>query len=211
MFHFLGNLNWCMISSFSLSKVNRYDWAAAPIMTYLKSLGLKPYLTERNAIEVDGWKLSGQAQFTNRKNVLSHGTLLIEPGQARLQAAIEASKALKIKSKATSSVRSKTSSISDILKREISLNSVLDYFKQNQDFQEEALALAAVDMEKFQSHEWIWERCPNFYALHEFGEEELELQVSKDKIIAVKNKKGHLLVDSPLLNQTYESFLESYG
>ncbi|MCB0509716.1 MAG: hypothetical protein KDC82_03055, partial [Bacteroidetes bacterium] len=115
------------------------------------------------------------------------------------------------RSKAASSVRSKTSSISEVLQQELKLSAVLEYFRNNENFIEETLPNLSVNYQKFRSHEWIWQRCPNFYAQHKFAEEELELQVSKDKIIAIKNEKGHLLVDSPFLNQTYESFLESYG
>lgn len=211
VFHDMDNLNWTIISSFSSAKVNVYTWAAEPVLQVLKSYNLTAYLTPRNAIEVDGWKLSGQAQFTNRKNILSHGTLLVNSQLSQLQPAIEKNENLKIISKAAPSVRSRTKNLADFLAREISVKEVIDRLLQNEDCKLAELPHKSIDKQYFKSFEWLWARCPKFDAFHVLNNEELKLRVEKGIIVACENKKGYLVKDSLLLNQTYENFLLFYS
>lgn len=207
VFHDEGNLNWTWISAFDEKKVNRYEWAAQAIIDLLSQYGLKAYLTDRNAIEVDGLKISGQAQFTNRKNILSHGTLLIDADLNALQPAIEMDERLQIDSKARPSVRSTTTNLNALRN---SNDTPLDYGNALiRLVQGEAMDMSQVkpNVAKFKSATWIMERSPKFKATHQLDDEVFVFTVEKGRITKVEKKKDQLQADSPFLNQTYEKFL----
>ncbi|MFT4970468.1 MAG: lipoate-protein ligase A [Chitinophagales bacterium] len=210
VFHDEGNLNWTHITQFDTKKVNKYTWAAGPIIQLLESYGLQATLTERNAIEVDGCKLSGQAQFTNRRNIMSHGTLLINSNLSALQGAIEADSTLKIESKASPSVRSHTGNLSKLLNQDIKPDEVIKRLIALGDFKVINELDAQLDLTKLKQDSWIFERSPKFNAQHTIDGQVIHFFVEKAKIKEVKNGKGHLLQDSPFLNQTYEKFLSNY-
>ena len=210
VFHDMGNLNWTFISKFSTSKVNDYQWAAQPILNLLKYYGLDAYLTPRNAIEVDGLKLSGQAQFTNRKSILSHGTLLVNSDLSYLQKAIEISANLKISSKASKSHRSPTVNLKQLVNQEsLTMEQLIQDFVKMNDCQNVALSFDASETNKMMSREWLYARSPKFVAQHELGGQQYEYHVSKGIINAIKDEKDCLLQSNPFLNQTYEKFLIS--
>ncbi len=206
-----GNLNWTHITPFDSKKVNSYEWAAKPIIDVLKGFNLDAYLTERNAIEVSGLKVSGQAQFTNRKNILSHGTLLIDSNLVKLQRAIEVIAGVEIQSKASPSHRSQTVNLSQLLNRPITPSMVIEAIRDKTKIESIDHMPAVLKVNKFKSYEWIYERSPKFIAHHEIAGEKLLLQVEKATIKAIKDGKGHLLQDNPFLNQTYKKFLNHYS
>ena len=113
VFHDVENVNWTFISKFETDKINDYKVFASSIIKVLQKLKLKAYLNDRNAIMVDSYKLSGQAQFTNRKNILSHGTLLYNSDIEKLNNATTLKNKV-VKTKATKSVRSKVKTIKDL-------------------------------------------------------------------------------------------------
>lgn len=206
VFHDLGNLNWSFISAFSTEKVNNYQWAAKTIMDLLLSYGLKPYLTDRNAIEVHQVKLSGQAQFTNRKNILSHGTLLVNSDLSFMQASIEIDNEDKIKSKASKSVRSKTENLASLLKKEITPLHVIEDIQLNFDFKLINFDFKDFDSQRLLTNEWIYSRSPKFTVLQLINNEEFKLTVVKGYIESVENKKGHQINDSLLKNIFYKDY-----
>jgi len=210
VFHDEGNLNWAWISAFNEKKVNRYEWAAQAIIDLLEHYNLKAYLTDRNAIEVDGVKLSGQAQFTNRKNILSHGTLLIDAELSCLQPAIEMDKRLKIESKARPSVRSQTANLNALTGIQRSpmgcAKDLVDLIQGSEvDFD-----LSLADISKFRSKNWIINRSPKFRAEHIIGNEIFNLTVEKGLVVDVrKDHSQKLITDSPYLLQSYEKLLST--
>ena len=207
VFHDLGNLNWTFISKFDGSKVNNYNWAADPVISLLQHYGLDAYLTERNAIEVDGLKLSGQAQFTNRRNILSHGTLLLDSDLSYLQKAIEIPQGLKISSKASKSHRSTTTNLNHLLASPISMDTLIEDFSKLHDCDYITLDFHEEETNKLKSRDWLYGRSPKFVAQHIIDGKSLSFHVSKGIIEAVKDEKDCLLQSNPFLNQTYEKFL----
>lgn len=207
VFHDLGNLNWCFISSFSTQKVNNYKWAAQTIIDLLKYYELNPYLTDRNAIEVNQVKLSGQAQFTNRKNILSHGTLLVNSDLNIMQPSIEINQDTKIESKASKSVRSITNNIATLLNSNITPVEVIQDIKTKFDFELINFDLINFNSENLIGNEWIYSRSPKFTVEHKVKDEELKFTVVKGFIESVENKKGYQINDSPLKNVFYKDYL----
>ncbi|MCB9226211.1 MAG: lipoate--protein ligase [Chitinophagales bacterium] len=206
VFHDKGNLNWAFITKNDIKKVNNYTWAVKPLFSILKKIGLSPYLTQRNAIEIDGYKISGQAQFTNKKAIISHGTLLVNSHLEFMQKAIESPLELSIKSKASKSVRSKVKNVSELLeKSNITALELLEMFKEVGKIY--PLNFNEIDSSFFQSEEWIYNRSPKFSLKYKMNNEDFILQVEKGKIVSILNKKGLPIIDSPYKNMNFLAFL----
>ncbi|MGB0886064.1 MAG: lipoate--protein ligase family protein [Chitinophagales bacterium] len=214
VFHDLENLNWTFISKFELNKVNNYKIFAEPIINVLKKLGLDAKLNERNAIMVGETKVSGQAQFTNRKNILSHGTLLINSDTKKLNHSITI-KNKKVTSKASPSVRSTVKTIVDLLNDEISIKYVSDLILK------ECAASSLVDIENtpiqekiktlettYQTNKWLYERSSKCIIEENIDGEDFILEIEKAKIVSVKTKKGEEKNQHPFLNMFYTDLLQ---
>jgi lipoate---protein ligase len=76
VFHDFGNVNFSFIFNsldqkpFNIKKFNE------PIIGFLKSVGLDAIQGERNALFVNGLKISGNAQHIFKNRIIFHGTLL---------------------------------------------------------------------------------------------------------------------------------------
>jgi lipoate-protein ligase A len=77
--HDLGNINFAFFEMHDLKKVNHYGNSVGKITKVLNELNIKSRMNERNAIILDnGKKISGSAQFSSNKAILSHLTLLFQ-------------------------------------------------------------------------------------------------------------------------------------
>lgn len=209
VFHDLENLNWTFISKFGNNKVNNYSYFAQPIIDTLKKFGVEAYLNKRNAIMVGETKISGQAQFTNRKNILSHGTLLIGSDTDKLQESISL-KNKKVTSKASPSVNSVVKNLKEICTEEISVSLFKNELLKTCEVQEQY----AIDTKEiqakvkeiettYQTKKWIFERSSKCTIEEEINGEILVLEIKEAKVIAIKNKKGEEINQHPFLNQFY--------
>ncbi len=76
-------------------------------------MGIEATFSPRNDILFQGKKISGNAQFTNRKNILSHGTLLFHADLAQLRLALKPND-FSVETKAVSSVRSPVMNLCEV-------------------------------------------------------------------------------------------------
>lgn len=209
VFHDLENLNWTFITRFDNKKVNNYSHFAQPIIDTLKTFGVAAYLNKRNAIMVGETKVSGQAQFTNRTNILSHGTLLIGSDTKKLQPSIE-TKNKKVISKASPSVRSKVKNLKALCPKEISIELFKKAFIKNFDIQE-LFSIETTEIQtkikqieaSYKTDQWIYERSSKCTIEEEINGEHLILEIKGAKVVAIKNKKGEEINQHPFLNQFY--------
>lgn len=120
VYHDLGNLNYTFISN---EDVGGIDFArfTAPIISALASMGVSARLSGRNDIEVDGKKISGNAQCRKGNRVLHHGTLLFNSDLEFLSGVLSVD-AEKIQAKAIKSTRSRVCNIKELLPEPIDLN-----------------------------------------------------------------------------------------
>lgn len=209
VFHDMKNLNWTFISKFDSSKVNNYKEFSSSIIKVLQSLGLKAILNERNAIMIGKTKVSGQAQFTNRKNILSHGTLLVNSNVEKLNNSTIL-KNIKVESKATKSVRSEVKTIVNLLGKNISIKQLKDLIiKENSiteffDIETKGIQTKIKEIQKtYCTEKWIYQRSSNCTIYIEIDGEKLRLKLEKAIITEVKNKKGEKINSHPLLNSSY--------
>lgn len=114
VYHDLGNINYTFISP--CAKNHSLDFAAfsKPITDALASFGIKATLTGRNDLEVDGKKISGNAQYRRGDRVLHHGTLLFDTDPTKLDAVLRPDEE-KIRSRAIRSVHARVCNLRPLL------------------------------------------------------------------------------------------------
>lgn len=125
VYHDLGNLNFSVLTEYTPQRFNRYDEFTRPVIEVLRELGVPAELGGRNDILVAGRKISGNAQFTSRGRMLSHGTLLFDSRLDDVEEALHP-KLGTIESKGVKSVRSDVTNIADHLSAPLTL----DEFRQ---------------------------------------------------------------------------------
>lgn len=211
VYHDEGNISFAFFSAFSDNKVNNYSWFNRPIIDALQQLGIDAQPDKRNSIFFQGKKISGNAQFTNRKAILSHGTLLFSADMELLRKALKPNE-FEVQSKAPESVRSEVQNLSAFLPQ---FKSTADFKKYLQD----AMNLAGVysfnadqwseiehlAAEKFKSDSWIYGRSP----LTEIVKDKCRITVENG--VVTKLDCGDTFVENLLTGSayTYASFLET--
>ncbi len=112
VYHDPGNLNFSLL--LRASPTGRPDAATLlqPVVAALQSIGLPARLSERRAIFVDRYKVSGTAQYMTAGRIMTHGTLLVDADLDRLERCLEPDPALGINSRGRPSVRSPVANLS---------------------------------------------------------------------------------------------------
>lgn len=121
---------------------------ATPVVNALKSLGLNAQFTGRNDIQIDGAKVSGNAQFQNKEKILHHGTLLYKANIFNLTHALKA-RDIKFKGKAVQSIRSRVGFIGDLIDMDIEsfMDYIIDFMKKEYKINKSTI-LTSEEMEK---------------------------------------------------------------
>lgn len=120
VYHDFGNLNFSFITNHDGKSLSNFKKFTAPVIKVLQSLGLNAELKGRNDIEVEDKKISGTAQFSTGKRMVSHGTLLLDTDLGEVVNALNV-KMEKIISKGHKSVRSRVANISEYLNRPLKI------------------------------------------------------------------------------------------
>lgn len=167
VYHDEGNLNFAFISSFHNSKVNNYSYFNQKVIDALQQRGLVAGMDARNNIIVEGKKVSGGAQFTNRKNILSHGTLLCHANLTQLRESLSENN-FRVETKAPASVKSSVANLSDFDSTFTSVEEVKQLILQAYGVTEtlqlsmgEWQLVEQLAKEQYQSFKWIYGRSPN--------------------------------------------------
>lgn len=121
VYHDLGNLNFSFITKDDGDSFHDFAKFTEPVTEALKKLGVNAELSGRNDIVAeDGRKISGNAQFSTKGRMFSHGTLMFDSEIENVVSALNV-KTEKIKSKGIKSIRSRVANISDFLDEKISM------------------------------------------------------------------------------------------
>lgn len=172
VYHDLGNLNFSFHTNHDIKSINNFKNFTAPVIKVLNDLGLNAELKGRNDIQVDEKKISGTAQFTNGKRMLSHGTLLFDSDLNEVANALHV-KMSKIESKGHKSVRSRVANISDFLKEKMSIEAfrtklLEGLYEGGEPFEvyhltdEEWEKVRKLRDEKYDNWDWNFGRSPKF-------------------------------------------------
>lgn len=120
VYHDLGNLNFSFITKDDGQSFHNFRKFTQPVVEALQSLGVNAEMTGRNDLQVGEQKISGNAQFSTRGRMFSHGTLMFNLNLSDVAASLHANPE-KFKSKSTKSVRSRVANIIDFLEQKMTI------------------------------------------------------------------------------------------
>ena len=198
VYHDLNNLCYTVIAPYD-EDADNYKKFTAPVIEYLKSLGVKAEFSGRNDIVIDGKKVSGNAQTVVNGRIMHHGTLLFDTDTDVLAASLNPSK-LKTESKGIKSVRARVTNIKEYLP-DLTItdfkNGLSDFFAKGCDkyafTEEDVSAINALVRDKYSTYEWNIGRSPKGKNLFEhkfpFGVFSLYFDL-EDGVIANVEIKG---------------------
>jgi lipoate---protein ligase len=172
VYHDLGNINFSYITNNTRENFNNYKNFLEPVITLLKTKGIAAEINPRNDIVIDKLKISGNAQFSTRGRMFSHGTLLFNADLDKINQSLKV-KEVTIESKSTKSVRSTITNISSYLNESCNINFFLDDLVQciTDSFafsghispdKNQWAEIEKIADEKYSSWEWNWGRTPKF-------------------------------------------------
>lgn len=108
VYHDLGNLNITFIGN---SKDLDFMKYTKQMQHFLSTIGIKAIADERQALTIDGLKISGSAQCIHRGRAMYHATLLFESNLDDLNTALQSSKKPSNDKRHVQSVRSRVTNI----------------------------------------------------------------------------------------------------
>ncbi|WP_110114388.1 lipoate--protein ligase [Bacillus sp. CGMCC 1.16541] len=196
VYHDLGNLNFSFITKDDGESFHNFKKFTEPVVEALAKLGVKAELSGRNDIIAQGRKISGNAQFSTRGRMFSHGTLLFDSEIEHVVSALNVKKD-KIESKGIKSIRSRVANISEFLEEKITIAEfkklLLSYiFEGEQEIPEYKLTEADWDnihqlsKERYQNWDWNYGKSPKFNVQHSHrfpvGQIDVRLEVNKGTI-----------------------------
>lgn len=115
-----GNISFSMITKDDGNSFQNFAKFIEPVIRALQKLGVNAKLSGRNDIEVDGKKISGNAQFATKGRLYSHGTLLFDVDLSMLEKALQVDPE-KYLSKGVKSVRSRVTTIREHLANDMDI------------------------------------------------------------------------------------------
>lgn len=193
VYHDLGNLNFSFITKDDGDSFHNFKKFTQPVVETLEILGIHAELSGRNDILAEGKKISGNAMFSTKGRMFSHGTLLFQSEMDHIVSALKVKKD-KIESKGIKSIRSRVGNIADFLKEPMSVEEFRSFLLQNI-FKETGkvteYVLTETDWEKiheisedrYQNWEWNYGKSPKFNLQnsHRFpvGSVDIRLEVNR--------------------------------
>lgn len=193
VYHDLNNLNFSFLTKDDGNSFNNYKKFTQPVVDALANLGVNSELSGRNDILAEGKKVSGNAQYSTRGRMFSHGTLMFN---LDIDAVVNSLKVKqdKIESKGIKSVRSRVANIIDFLPEKITVEQFrLEILKsifggeENIQFyeltEEDWANIHEISKNRYQQWDWNYGKSPRFniQKTHRFpsGGIDIRLEVSK--------------------------------
>lgn len=143
------NMQYTFITK-KTSSENSFVKFALPVVKALKSLGLNAEFTGRNDIQINGAKVSGNAQFHRGGKVIHHGTLLFKANTENLVNSLKV-RDIKFKDKSVHSVASRIGFIGDMIGMNVEefKSHIETFIKKEYDIKSTTF-LSVSDMEKIE-------------------------------------------------------------
>ncbi|MBC6315082.1 lipoate--protein ligase [Listeria grandensis] len=174
VYHDEGNLNFSFITKDDGDSFHNFAKFTQPIVTALKKQGVNAELKGRNDLLIDGFKVSGNAQFATKGKMFSHGTLMFDLNIDHVVASLKVRKD-KIESKGIKSVRSRVANISEFMEQKMTTEAfrdllLLDLFEVSDvaDVKEYVLTEAdwakihAISEKRYNNWDWNYGKSPKF-------------------------------------------------
>lgn len=171
VYHDLGNLNFSFITKDDGNSFHNYRKFTEPVIQALHKLGVQAQLSGRNDIQVGERKISGNAQFSTRGRMFTHGTLLFASQMENVASALNVNPE-KFKSKGVKSVRSRVANISEFLSEPMTIEAFRQHLLESifagseveryeltaQDWEQ----IQRISRERYQNWDWNYGKSPAF-------------------------------------------------
>ncbi|MDG5766557.1 lipoate--protein ligase [Balneolales bacterium ANBcel1] len=199
VYHDPGNLNFSFITKYEQSRLHNFRFFNEPLVKVLRSLGVPAEMNDRNDILAGGRKISGNAQFSSRGRMVSHGTLLFNADLVEVDRTLTG-RMRNITSRSHKSVRSNVANITEFLPAPMDIHtfrqrlleglvmdgiSIRRYGLSESDLRE----IHEIRETKYLSWEWNRGRSPKFQVSRNgrtaAGPYTVHLQVNKGNITEV--------------------------
>ncbi|MHC0036777.1 lipoate--protein ligase [Pseudoneobacillus sp. C159] len=193
VYHDLGNLNFSFITKDDGESFHNFRKFTEPVVDALKKLGVNAELSGRNDLVAEGRKISGNAQFSTKGRMFSHGTLLFDSEIDHVVSALRV-KQDKIESKGIKSIRSRVANISEFLNEKITIEEfrcqllesifagateIPEYVLTDEDWAK----IHEISKERYQNWDWNYGKSPKFNSQHTHrfpvGQIDVRLEVEK--------------------------------
>ncbi|WP_338753520.1 lipoate--protein ligase [Bacillus sp. FJAT-52991] len=172
VYHDLGNLNFSFITKDDGDSFHNFLKFTEPVITALNKLGVQAELSGRNDILANGFKISGNAQFSTKGRMFSHGTLLFNTNMDEVVSALKVRKD-KIESKGIKSIRSRVTNIAELLKHDMSIEEFREFllkaiFEQEEPIPQYKLEekdweiIHQISEDRYKNWDWNFGKSPTF-------------------------------------------------
>jgi len=171
VYHDLGNLNFSFITEDDGNSFHNFQKFTQPVVEALHKLGVEAALSGRNDLQVGDRKISGNAQFSTKGRMFSHGTLLFDSEIENVVSALKVNPD-KIQSKGIKSIRSRVANITEFLQEPITIEQfrkklLESIFGTTEDqvpryklTDEDWRRIHELSKERYQSWDWNYGRSP---------------------------------------------------
>ena len=130
VYHDMGNVNYTFITSCEKAGALNFAYFTRPVIEALGALGLTATLNGRNDILCGERKVSGNAQFSDGKRVLHHGTLLFDADLGELASILKVDKE-KMRSKAVKSHSGRVANMASLLAESLSVEEFICHLEHH--------------------------------------------------------------------------------
>lgn len=171
VYHDLGNLNFSFITKDDGDSFLNFRRFTQPVIDALHELGVKAELSGRNDIHVGDKKVSGNAQYTTKGRMFSHGTLMFDSEIENVVNALKV-KDEKIRSKGIKSIRSRVANINDFLENKLTMEEfkqlLLEYLYKEQEIgtyklsEEDWKGIHDISEKRYKNWDWNYGKSPKF-------------------------------------------------
>ncbi|WP_078597266.1 lipoate--protein ligase [Evansella clarkii] len=171
VYHDLGNLNFSFITKDDGDSFLNFRRFTQPVIDALHELGVKAELSGRNDIHVGDKKVSGNAQYTTKGRMFSHGTLMLDSEIENVVNALKV-KDEKIRSKGIKSIRSRVANINDFLQNKLTMEEfkqlLLEYLYKEQEIgtyklsEEDWKGIHDISEKRYKNWDWNYGKSPKF-------------------------------------------------
>ena len=192
VYHDLGNLNFSFITKDDGESFHNFRKFTEPVVKALQNIGVNAELSGRNDLLAGGRKVSGNAQFSTKGRMFSHGTLMFNSEIENVVSALKVRKD-KIESKGIKSIRSRVANISEFLENKMTIEEfrtlLLNYIFNNEEIktydltEEDWKVIKQISEDRYKNWDWNYGKSPkfNYQHSHRFpvGHIDVRLEVHK--------------------------------
>lgn len=174
VYHDEGNLNFSFITQDDGESFHNFEKFTRPVVEALNQLGVPAKLVGRNDLEVEGRKISGNAMFSTKGRMFSHGTLMLDSEIEHVVSALNVQKE-KIESRGIKSIKSRVANISEYLEEKVTMEEfkelILKYIFNVEDVKdvpryeltkEDWENVYEISRNRYQKWEWNFGKSPSY-------------------------------------------------